>query len=153
MPRFTRILTALLLLTYIFSVGARGRDMATDAANPLALTIEQKDRTIVGTVKNTSEKDVRVGATLLGWWEFTTVFFFDGQRWHEAPLKKGERARMGAAQPQILKPNAQMTFSVNLDEYEFPVPKSQGRIRLVTHELWSNIADFKTPEEASAPTR
>lgn len=134
-----------------------------ESNNNLVLSIQVDNCQILGSVYNNATNVINVQRTF-GWWEFTTVFYHDGQRWREAKQVRGPCVQLGKTETitlnpgQILRPEqpasvgshkwkmAQYTFILDLSQYE--LPKDLGKItklRVVTCELWSNIHIVKDP--------
>jgi hypothetical protein len=127
----------------------------------LILQISVDGGLVMGSVQNTGDKAITVFEDDYGWWEWTTIFYHDGQGWHEARLKGNEnqRARKGYMKSIMLQPGkmlledpprtisglkiAPRTFALSLSDYDFPRDKQIFKVRVVTHELWSNIVTLR----------
>ena len=112
-----------------------------------SLEIQVANGQIFGSVHNLTTNNIKT-IEQFGWWEFTTVLFHDGQRWHEAKLRKGDRVVRGVFHGVTIKPDNPYTFTVALSEYEFPKELTRiTKVRVVSCELWSNIMKIKNPNK------
>jgi hypothetical protein len=150
----------------VFTMSASS--LAGDEPPQLSLSIKIEEGLIKGFVRNAGHAPVKTNAnSLYGWWEFTTVSYFDGT-WHEAAMAEEDRVRIGI-QPRPLevelKPNEVLippeksivplgkddskdryTFALDLRDYEFPAEHSRVlRIRVVTQGLQSDAVEVKNP--------
>jgi hypothetical protein len=116
-----------------------------------SLEISVANGQILGSVQNLTTNELKT-IEQFGWWEFTTVLYHDGQRWHEAKLRKGNRVVRGVFQGVTIKPGKPHTFTLALSEYELPEELSRvTKLRVITCELWSNIENIKNPNQQLQP--
>lgn len=160
-------ITALILTCFLVFAIQCIADEKAEMKLDLKITISGKS--IRGYVKNISDETLEVYPIMYGWWKFTTVLYYDQQKWHEAKMKVGiNRASIGSAKKIKLKPGeviiqeqsnvipnqeaVKYTFIINLDEYQLP---NEGRkitkLRVVTNGLWSNIINIKESNKTDFP--
>ncbi|NQT21291.1 MAG: hypothetical protein HQ592_16405 [Planctomycetes bacterium] len=115
---------------------------------PLRLHVRVSQGEVNGVVANVSNTAVMVAPAHYGSWQFTTVLYFYGQRWHEAPLSKKRRGRFGPSEAVWLQPGKKSTFTLDLGEYQFPEQMgNKSKLRLVTCGLWSDIVPIENPNK------
>jgi hypothetical protein len=117
----------------------------------VSLKISVANGQVLGSVQNVTTNEWKT-IEQFGWWEFTTVLYHDGQRWHEAKLRMGNRVVRGVFQGITVKPNKPYSFTLDLSEYEFPEKLSRvTKVRVITCDLWSNIESIKNPNQQLQP--
>lgn len=131
-----------LMAGFLFTASAQA-----GTEDQFSLEIQVANGQILGSIHNLTTNDIKAIGQF-GWWEFTTVLYHDGQSWHEAKLRKGDRVVRGVFQGVTIKPGNPYTFTVALSEYEFPKERTRiTKVRVISCELWSNIVKIKNPNK------
>ena len=143
------MMKSIITLLAVLLLAANSR---AETEGQFSLDIQVADGQILGSVHNLTTNELKT-IEPFGWWEFTTVLYHDGQRWHEAKLKKSDRFVRGVFRGITINPSKPYSFTLALSEYEFPEEISRvTKVRVITCELWSNIEKIKNPNKQLNPT-
>ena len=135
------------LLIALMTVFLLAASAHAETEDQLSLEIGVANGQIFGSIHNLTTNELRTIESF-GWWEFTTVLYHDGQRWHEAKLRKADRVVRGFFHGVTIKPGTPYNFTVALSEYEFPKELTRvTKVRVISCELWSNILKIKNPKK------